>query len=384
MDSHRIDDPAKLRSLIDAILILEEDADLSTLLRVVVEQATSLVGARYGALGVLNEDGEQLDEFITVGLTPEERATIGAFPVGKGLLRRVITDAAPLRVAHLSTHADRAGLPPQHPPMETFLGVPVRLGAGKVYGNLYLCDKGDGTPFSEADEALADTLGRVAGLLIDKAQLRLKLTDLTLATERERMARDLHDSVIQRLFAVGLMLQGASNATLPDPVRATLANAVDELDETIRDIRATIFAITRQSDAEAPSLRRELLELADEVSTRLGLKVSISFDGPIDTAISQHIAAHALAAAREMLSNVVRHAEATNADFDIIATDSGITLRLSDNGRGITPDHQGHGNGLRNLSARAIELGGWCSVRNGESGGAVVEWHVTGQSKEPA
>ena len=187
-----------------------------------MEQATSLVGARYGALGIIAPEGDRLAEFITVGLDDETRSAIGPFPVGKGLLHRAIADASALRVEHLSKHPDRAGFPANHPPMETFLGVPVRLGTGTVYGNLYLCEKLDGSPFSEADESLADTLGRVAGLLIDKAQMRNKLTELTLATERERMARDLHDTVIQRLFAVGLMLQGASAADLPESVTATL------------------------------------------------------------------------------------------------------------------------------------------------------------------
>jgi signal transduction histidine kinase len=376
VDYRQIDDASKLHALVDSILIIEADGDLTALLSRMVEQATSLVGARYGALGIITPEGDRLAEFITVGLDQDARSAIGPFPVGKGLLRRVITDATALRVDHLSSHPDRAGFPPNHPPMETFLGVPVRLGTGTVYGNFYFCEKFDGSPFNEADEALADTLGRVAGLLIDKAQMRTKLTELTLATERERMARDLHDTVIQRLFAVGLMLQGASAAELPESVTATLGRAVDDLDETIREIRTTIFAITRTPRSEAASLRRRLLELTDEVAERLGVEVSLSFSGPVDN-VSEAATEHVVQAAREALSNVVRHADASRAEVDLKATESGLTLRIADDGCGVDPDQLRHGNGLSNLNARALELGGWCTITPAASGGTVVEWHVT-------
>jgi len=377
VDYRGIDDSAKLHALINAILTIEADADLSTLLTAVVEQATALIGARYGALGVLGNDRSHLVEFITVGLSPQERVAIGPFPAGKGLLGRVITDDECLRVDQLSTHLDRSGFPANHPPMETFLGVPVRLGTGTVYGNLYLCEKIDGSLFTESDEALVDTLGRVAGLLIDKAQLRLQLTELTLANERERMARDLHDTVIQRLFAVGLMLQGATNTEIPDPVRRTIERAVDDLDETIREIRTTIFAISRAPDDDSFTVRRRLLELCDEVGSRLGIEVSISFHGPLDAVISENAANHVVLAAREALSNVVRHAEATSAVVEVMASADGLTLRVLDDGCGIDPEVSGKGRGLANLTGRAAELGGWCTVQPGPEGGTAVEWHIT-------
>ena len=382
MDYRSIDDPRQLHTLVDAILTLEADADLSTLLRALVEQATALIGARYGALGIIADDGALLSEFITVGLTPDERAAIGPFPVGRGLLGRVVEDAEALRVSHLSQHPDRSGFPPNHPPMESFLGVPVRLGAGRVFGNLYLCEKIDGTPFSDADEALVDALGRVAGLLIDKAQLRLKLTALTLATERERMARDLHDTVIQRLFAVGLMLQGASNADLPAPVKATLVGAVDDLDETIRQIRTTIFAITSGAQESEPGARRRFLTLTDEVSQRLNLAVSVSFDGPVDSSLNQEVLEQALQVVREALTNVVRHAQASSAEVSVVVSPAGFTITVTDDGRGIDPNRTGTGRGLANLAARAADLGGWCTVSAGLKGGTVIEWHASKLSKE--
>ena len=376
MDYRQIEDAGQLHALIDSILILEADGDLSSLLQAIVHQATVLLDARYGALGILAQDGDHLIEFITVGLEDAQRAAIGPFPVGKGLLHRVIADEAPLRVEDISQHPDRAGFPENHPPMASFLGVPVRLGAGLVFGNLYLCEKRDGSRFSEEDEALADTLGRVAGLLIDKAQMRQKLTELTLATERERMARDLHDTVIQRLFAVGLMLQGASSAAIPDSVRGTLSTAVDDLDETIREIRTTIFAITRGPSGSSGTLRRELLELADEVADRLGLEVTLSFHGSVD-AVRGPAAEHVVQAAREGLSNVVRHAEATHAEVELSATAAGLTLRITDDGCGFDASAPRTGRGLSNLTARALELNGWCTIKPAEPRGTEVEWHVT-------
>jgi len=382
VDYRAIEDPRQLHSLVDAILTLEADTDLTTLLRVIVEQATSMSGARYGALGVVSSDGQQLSEFITVGLEPAERAAIGAFPTGKGLLGRVLQDAEPLRVTRLSEHPDRSGLPANHPPMESFLGVPVRLGAGRVFGNLYLCEKIDGAAFTDTDEALVDALGRVAGLLIEKAQLRLQLTELTLANERERMARDLHDTVIQRLFAVGLMLQGASNAELPDSVKATLVGAVDDLDETIRQIRTTIFAMTSRSPHEELGVRRRFLALTDEVSQRLGLDVSLTFEGPVDTVLSEPLVEHALHVVREALTNVVRHANASSAEVAVMVTDAGLTLTVCDDGSGIDPVHDTGGRGLSNLASRALEFEGWCSAQPGPHGGTLVEWHASKLTEE--
>ena len=164
MPYHRIADPTRLQAVIDAILTIEVDADLATLLTTIVEQAAGLVGARYGALGVLSEDGTSLSEFVTVGLTAQQRAAIGRFPVGHGILGTVITHPVPLRAEQIADDPSTVGFPANHPAMVTFLGVPVRLEGGQVFGNLYLCDRVDGAPFDDEDEALVDSLGRAAGL----------------------------------------------------------------------------------------------------------------------------------------------------------------------------------------------------------------------------
>jgi two-component system sensor histidine kinase DevS len=166
----RIDDPEKLRRLMAAVLMVSADIELSELLRHFIAEACSLVEARYGALGVLNPARTALDQFLTVGLTDEEERQIGARPTGRGVLGVVITDPEPLRLDDLHSHPDSYGFPPRHPPMDSFLGVPLRV-RGEVYGNLYLTDKLNGQPFNEEDEAMAEALAQAAGIAIQNTRL---------------------------------------------------------------------------------------------------------------------------------------------------------------------------------------------------------------------
>src|ERR1700731_4062747 len=226
-------DPDRLHALIDAMLLIETDAALSSLLQQIVATATELAGAKYGALGVLARDGTTLSEFITWGIGPEERLALGPPPSGKGILGETIRGAKPLRIEDLSPHASSAGFPGGHPPMQRFLGVPVVTRDGHIWGNLYITETLSGEPFSDDDELLLATFGRVAGSVIDQSNLRRELRELSVAEERERFARDLHDTVIQRLFGVGLGLQMALPLLQHDEARARVNLALDELNETI-------------------------------------------------------------------------------------------------------------------------------------------------------
>ena len=370
-----INDPSRLQALIGSIIEIEADAELSQLLTTLVEQACELVGARYGALGVLSADGESLDEFVTTGIDRSTYDEIGELPVGRGVLGRVIKSHDALRIDDLA-HADGGvGFPKGHPPMTTMLGVPVRLEGGEVFGNLYLCDKVDGTVFSQADEDLVATLGLAAGQLIDTARLRSQLRRLTLSDERARIGRDLHDTVIQRLFAVGLSLQRLSNAGLPQEAQERIERAVEDLDDTIREIRSTIFAITSQGSDDGGSMRHQILELANEIDGRLGLDVYVSFRGPVDAVIRGEIANSIKNAARESLTNVVRHAHASRAEVKLFVIGDRIELSVIDNGVGISREGIG-GNGLRNLEERASALGGSCSVHLLDGGGTHVLWWI--------
>jgi signal transduction histidine kinase len=371
---HRINDPQRLQALIDAMLLIETDANLSDLLRVIVEAASRLVGARYGALGVVTKDGETLSQFITYGIDEDTRAQIGALPHGRGLLGELIHFPEALRLDDLSTHPHSVGFPANHPPMQRFLGVPVRTSDGHVYGNLYLTDRIDGEPFSEEDEQLIDSFGRAAGLVIEQVTLRAHLREFTLSEERERMARDLHDTVIQRLFGVGLSLQLSLMATLDEPTQTRINNCINELDATIREIRTTIFEID-QDELNGTSLLNRVSALTDEVGARLNLDVALRVSPTVDALASSNCTRHAVQALREILSNIVRHSHATevSVDVDVDAEEKMIVLSVSDNGKGFSFP-VGPGRGMRNLTSRARELGGDCVIDSTPQRGTMVRW----------
>ncbi len=374
MAFHRINDPQRLQALIDAMLLIETDANLSDLLRVIVEAASRLVGARYGALGVVTKDGETLSQFITYGIDEDTRAEIGALPHGRGLLGELIHFPEALRLDDLSTHPHSVGFPANHPPMQRFLGVPVRTSDGHVYGNLYLTDRIDGEPFSEEDEQLIDSFGRAAGLVIEQVTLRAHLREFTLSEERERMARDLHDTVIQRLFGVGLSLQLSLMATLDEPTQTRINNCINELDATIREIRTTIFEID-QDELNGTSLLNRVSALTDEVGARLNLDVALRVSPTVDALASSNCTRHAVQALREILSNIVRHSHATevSVDVDVDAEEKMIVLSVSDNGKGFSFP-VGPGRGMRNLTSRARELGGDCVIDSTPQRGTMVRW----------
>jgi GAF domain-containing protein len=218
MPYHSIEDPSRLRRILDAVLLIEKDLELPALLRHVIEEACSMTGARYGALGVLNDEKTALVEFITVGLDADEEAQIGPRPTGKGVLGLLVTDPLPLRLAHLGDHPDSFGFLPNHPPMTSFLGVPVKV-RDDVYGNLYLTDKVGWSEFTRDDVALVEALALAAGIAVENARLHQQVQDTAVYEDRDRLARDLHDQVIQRLFGLGLSLQAtAMRPRWPTPI----------------------------------------------------------------------------------------------------------------------------------------------------------------------
>lgn len=365
-----------LPRLLDAIVTIGSELDLTAVLRRIVGTAAELVDARYGALGVLDEQGAALSDFITVGLTPEQERRIGHLPEGHGILGLLIVDPQPIRLGDLRDHADTFGVPEHHPPMTSFLGVPIRV-RGEVFGNLYLTDKRTGGPFTELDEELTVALATAAGVAIDNARLHTHAADAALLRDRERIARDLHDLVIQRLFATGLTLQSAmrlAEAGGDDLVRR-IQQATDDIDETIRQIRSTIFEL--QSARGPDGLRAGLVTICAELTEALGSKPRLLIDGPIDTAVPPRVTQHVLAVAREALTNVAKHAHATTASLEVSLDPARNQLRLvvRDDGDGLGPT-SGEGRGLRNLEGRARALGGTFRVEPGAEGGTVVRWEV--------
>jgi signal transduction histidine kinase len=373
MSLHSIEDASKLRRVIEAMLLIGADLDLSDLLRHVIDEARSMTGARYGAIGVLNDEHTALAEFITVGLEAAEERAIGNRPKGLGVLGLVISDPQPLRIPDVSSHPKGAGFPPNHPPMTSFLGVPIKV-RDEVYGNLYLTDKIGWSEFTNDDLVLTEALALAAGIALETARLHESEKDSAVQGDRDRLAGDLHDRVIQRIFASGLKLQGIAGAIRSEDMSARLKVVIGELDDTIREIRSTIFELGLSSET---GIRGQVTALLQELSDVLGFKVRAAFDGPVDTEISAEVADHLLSTLREAVTNIGRHADATEARVVLSVHGSLCRLQVSDNGRGLggTSTTAG-GRGLVNMRRRAEKLGGHLDIAGSQTGGTTLCWQV--------
>lgn len=491
-----------LRDLLEAVLAVGAGLDLDATLQRIVRTATELLGARYGALGV-RAPGGGLSEFVYEGIDAAVRATMGHLPEGRGLLGLLINDPRPVRIRELATHPASAGFPPNHPPMKSFLGMPIIV-RGEAFGSIYLTEKQDGPEFTDEDQTILTVLAESAALAIDNARLfeqsrtrerwltamssitsrlliggsvpetldllvrtvrdlgsaevvslvdtaggagviiattdrRLSVglevdfaalsvgigrsatlpvsgpqhvrgalvvgargTDewdpdelqrmasmadlaavalefahqqrqqrlLDVLADRDRIARDLHDNVIQRLFATGMSLQSIVT-TAEGRTAEVLSRSVEQLDRTVREIRTTIFDL--QSDEAAPDagLRRRLLDVVGELTAEI--TPSVQFAGPIDTLVPAAIAPHAEAVLREGLSNARRHADATSLAVRVSA-DQDLTIVIEDDGVGMTGAEPR--SGLANLEKRAAVCGGHCEARPRRGGGTTLTWRV--------
>jgi len=369
--------PHRLRNLLDAVLTIGSDLDLPAMLERIVEAAVDLVEARYGALGVLDDSRTRLAQFITVGIDDATKAAIGHLPEGHGLLGSLIVDARPLRLPDLREHPDSYGFPPHHPPMRSFLGVPVLL-RDQVFGNLYLTDKTSAEVFTDVDEELVVGLAGAAGVAIENARLHARVQELALADDRERIARDLHDTVIQRLFATGLSLQGAAGLIRSDPETAArrVNGAIDDLDLTVNHIRSAIFGLEARAPAADGGLRSRVLEVAREAADALGFEPGVVFEGPLDAMTPEPVAADLLSTLREALSNVARHAGATRVEVRVAVEGADLVLYVLDDGIGPPPADTPRGHGLDNMAARATGRGGSFDIRAATRTGTHVEWRV--------
>ena len=532
----------RVRQLLEAVVGIGSGLDLEQALSRIVQAAATLVEARYGALGVLGAD-QRLSRFITYGMSDDQISAIGPLPEGLGLLGELIRHPVSLRSNDLTTHPNSYGFPANHPPMHSFLGVPVRV-RDEVYGNLYMTEKEGGAPFDADDEAVLTALAAAAGVAVDNARLydearrrqewlettseltrsllsgldvddvlpafaqrvrtfagadlalvaipeengadllivaadgqgadRLRGTtvgvettllgmvyksgepalvadvtrderadrrtpatiglgpafiaplgaggqsrgavsltrrtgaapfDPTLASltadlavqasvvlelaerrrdsellslyaDRDRIGRDLHDLAIQRLFATSMALQGAYKITQKPAVAHRIAQAIADLDDTIKVIRSTIFALHSHELAqqEAPGVRSQVIDACEAAAELLGFPPAVRFTGPVDTLVDEHVTEHLAAVVREALSNTARHAAADRVEVDVVAQDGFVTLTVTDNGTGITPG--GRRSGLDNMRERAEQLGGTFRANARPDGGTSIEWTV--------
>lgn len=527
-----------VHALLDAVVSIGRELDLETVLRRIVEAATTLVDARYGALGVIGEDG-QLAQFVPVGITEEEIAAIEHWPHGRGLLGLLIKEPQTLRLPDIRDHPESYGFPEGHPPMRSFLGTPIRV-RDEVFGNLYLTEKTDGRDFDEQDETIVDALATAAGVAIENARLYdetrqrevwleasseltrtllsgsepseamalmaaraqemaqalvaaiavpaeepgmlvvaavsgsgyeeltglglpvdgtlagsvytsgetraigdfrgdpseaplvsrlprgprllvplgepgsvrgvlvvgkqrghspfstgvvrllgafagqaavvLELAEVRreaerfgLIDDRARIARDLHDVVIQRLFATAMSLTGAARLVDGSQAADRIHSAVDDLDETIRQIRSTIFALQARETATGGGLRYRIMEVTDAAGQQLGFTPALRMEGLLDTDVPRELADDVVAVVQEGLSNIVRHARASRVDVSAMVSDQ-LMVRVIDNGVGVSSS--GRRSGLANLEERATRRGGTCDVRPEPGGGTCLVWSV--------
>ena len=374
MSLESVSDPAKLRRIIAAMLLIDGDIGLDDVLRHVVDEARSITGARYGALGVVNDDRTSLSRFITSGMSAETEAEIGDRPKGLGVLGLLIAEPHPLRITELSSHPDTVGFPPGHPPMSSFLGVPIVI-RGETYGNLYLTDKIGWSEFTEDDLELAEALAVAAGTVIQNVRLHALQQAAAVHEDHERLARDLHDRVIQRIFGAGLMLQGMTGGVVPDELPERLSAVIGELDEGIRELRSTIFAL--EMGGNERGIRSQLTELIRDLRGMVDVEITLRFDGPVDSAISLPVSEHIAAVVRESIMNIEKHAHATAATVLLSAHGTLCRLQVTDNGHGLPADWPlTGGRGLANIESRAESLDGTLAIRSAPGGGTTLDWQV--------
>lgn len=350
---------ANLREIAEAVMQAASAGTLEQVLQRIAEVTKTLVGVRYAALGVPDGTGS-LKYFKTVGMTPEEIGRIGNYPMGCGLLGTIMNDREALRLEHISDDPRSVGFPPYHPDMATLLGVPIQLG-GQLFGILYLCDRYDGQPFTEEDQWLVETLAGYAALAIAGVQLSEQHGRLVLLEERERVARELHDGIIQSLYAIGMQLQ-LIRLTQPMP-DSNLPDIIHNLDRVIEDIRSYIMNL-KVSNYERQTVRQCLQDVIARLHVPSSLTVQLDapqrqppFAPPVFESVCQ--------IAAEALSNVIRHADATYVRVAAVERDTEFQLVIEDNGRGFDPCDDCHdGMGLRNMQQRARIHGGQVNIRS--------------------
>ena len=315
--------------LIEAGLALASERSLEAVLRRIVELAVDLTDARYCAISVLAPDG-RIEEFITEGITDEERALIGELPTGHGVLGLLISEGRPLRLADIAAHPLSVGFPPHHPPMRSLVGAPV-LARGQIFGNIYVTEKQGADEFTADDERALQVLATQAGVAVENARLYEEMVRaqdevrrLEVLDERERIAKELHDGVIQSLFSVGMSLQGVAALAQDEGDSVRIEAAVEDIDGAIRDLRNYIFGL-RPGILADRQLDQALRELGAEFEQRSGVVTVVDIDPGIAAELAS-VASDIVQVTREALSNVGRHAEATTCRVSLRRGAEGASL----------------------------------------------------------
>jgi signal transduction histidine kinase len=347
---------SRLMRLVAGAAVVASQTELSSVLTTTVETAMDLTGARYGALGVLDDHGNHI-EFIHRGMDAKTVARIGAFPEGRGVLGTITRTGTTVRTDSIAGHPDAVGFPAHHPPMESFLGVPVHL-ENEVFGNLYLAEKPGG--FTIDDEELMEGLAVVAGAAVNTARLHGRLRRLAVVEDRERIARDLHDAIIQDLFATGLTLQAAAQKVVLPEGQKVIADTVYRLDEVISSLRRFIFDLRPPVWSER-DLRAEMSQLIEHLARPYDVRTEMRFSGKFRKP-SPDLVDDALQLLSEALSNALRHSESDVVRIDVGRERDELLIVVSDDGQGFDVTDPRAGMGIDNIRARAERAGGEATI----------------------
>jgi signal transduction histidine kinase len=351
-------------------------------LQIIVDGVRPLVAAKYAALGIVDGNG-RIERFITSGIDDETRRRIGDLPEGKGLLGLIIREERSFRITDINVDPRRHGFPPNHPPMTSFLGVPITI-KGTALGRLYLTDKIGSDRFSEEDQSLVETFALHAGIAMENARLHEQLKRFAVVDERERISKDLHDGIIQNMYAVGLSLEDVP--ALMDEDRAEAAarveGAIDAIHLSIQDVRNFIFGL-RPGLLEGASLLAGLAALVEEYRHNMIVDLELRLpDALVEP--SPEVTGNLLAIVTESLSNVARHSHASRASVELVAAaDGALELTIEDNGIGFDPAQVaklGH-QGLANTRERAVQVGGTVTHESRPAAGTRVVVRVPAPSE---
>ncbi len=363
----------QLTALNRAAIAIAGELSLDKVLQQIVESARQLAGAQYAALGVSNAD-QNMEAFVQSGMLSDEAARIAHLPKGLGLLGAIIREKRPIRIPRISRDPRAVGFPPHHPHMDNFLGVPIMAGM-QTLGNLYLTDKINGSEFSASDQEAVEMLAAHAAVAIQNARLYEQVGRLAIVEERARIGMDLHDGIIQSIYAVGLTLESVKLA-LPAQVEKAnelLERSIEGLNDTIRDIRNFILDLRPQrfrGDVDL-GIARLVREFRANAMVPVQLDVQPDVVAALPTAVSRAI----FLTTQEALANIARHARATQVIIEAQRINGTVELSIIDNGRGFDTDKQDQaiGHGLSNMRARAEELQGICSIDSSPGQGTHIE-----------
>ena len=363
--------PPALQALDAAVRGISGLLDVEQVLQLIVDRVRELVAAQYAALGIVDEAG-LITQFITSGITAAQRRAIGDLPRGHGLLGLIIRENRSYRVPDIAAHPESYGFPPNHPPMRSFLGAPATV-RGRVVGRLYLTNKQDASEFSADDQALVEMFALHAAIAIDNARLYGQVQRLAVVDEQDRISRELHDSIIQSIYAVTLSLDDVPELVSEAPAEAgqRVDDAIDALHGVIRDIRNFIFGL-RPLLLGSGSLLEGLRTLADELRRNTTTEIEIVGEEP--KGVSLAIVAELLAISREALANVARHSGAAHAWIRLAAPETRVMLEIADDGSGMdqTAELVGGHHGLANMRTRAEAMGGTFVLDSGPAAGTRI------------